>query len=203
MRTTNVLRPDGAMGLRLHGQALPDIPAELRVAMTRLAQTLMAEPAARSPRTVMFTGAAQGVGTSYVLNALAGVAPGLGHAVGSLSPAGAVDTSAPSGATARRPGGDETETPQAGQMIDPLGLPKDAWTQALRDAALDLVLVDAPPIAQAALAMRLAPVVDGVVLVVAAERSTEAQIRAALDAIATCGGHCLGLVLNKRRRLFS
>jgi hypothetical protein len=62
-----------------------------------------------------------------------------------------------------------------------------------------LVILDSPPIPASPWALALAPTVDGVVLLVEAERTRVAVARAARDALTAAGANILGVVLNKRR----
>jgi len=71
------------------------------------------------------------------------------------------------------------------------------WRRLLEGAAL--VVLDTPPVLESPLALALAPTVDGVVLVVEAERTRVAVARAARDALVAGGANLLGVVLNRRR----
>lgn len=63
----------------------------------------------------------------------------------------------------------------------------------------DMVLLDPPPASETAEGVALAPLIDGVVLVVHAEH-TRWQVAAQLkDRISRQGGHTLGVVLNRRQ----
>jgi capsular exopolysaccharide synthesis family protein len=61
----------------------------------------------------------------------------------------------------------------------------------------DWVIVDTPPILAMADTPVLCPLVDGVVMVVAAETTTRPALVRALDQIASVGGKVTGVVLNK------
>ncbi|MBI1920748.1 MAG: CpsD/CapB family tyrosine-protein kinase [Geobacter sp.] len=63
----------------------------------------------------------------------------------------------------------------------------------------DLVLVDSPPVAVSCDGLALAPKMDGVVLVVEAEKTRWPVAKHARDKIERSGGTLLGIVLNKRR----
>jgi Mrp family chromosome partitioning ATPase len=65
--------------------------------------------------------------------------------------------------------------------------------------SFDLVIVELPPVHDSALGASLARGLDGVLLVVEAERTRMHAIRAAKKAVESCGGTILGVVLNKRR----
>lgn len=70
--------------------------------------------------------------------------------------------------------------------------------QALR-LAFDYVLIDCPALSVSDEAALLASSVDGVVLVVEAERTHAEQIRQATNTLEMANGKILGLVLNKQR----
>ena len=67
---------------------------------------------------------------------------------------------------------------------------------ALR-AHYDWVLIDAPPLLAMADAPVLCPLVDGVVLVIAAEAATKPAVMRAIDQVQGVGGKVAGVVLNK------
>jgi capsular exopolysaccharide synthesis family protein len=68
--------------------------------------------------------------------------------------------------------------------------------EALR-AHYEWVLIDAPPLLAMADAPVLCPIVDGVVLVIAAESATRPAVMRAIDQVQGVGGKVAGLVLNK------
>ncbi len=86
----------------------------------------------------------------------------------------------------------------------------DAWqrepefglerVQAFR-SEFDYTLIDCPALKASYEAPMLAPIVDGMVLVVEADRTKREQIRRAQQTIGMSNGKLLGLVLNKRRYL--
>ncbi len=91
--------------------------------------------------------------------------------------------------------------PLPGQRGDPRALDRRllaAYWRHLRERA-ELVVVATPPVLESPLALAVAPTVDGVVLVVEAERTRVAVARAARDTLAAGGANLLGVVLNKRR----
>ena len=63
----------------------------------------------------------------------------------------------------------------------------------------DYVFLDCSALKTSDTAALFAPSVDGVVVVVEAERTRKEQVRNALNAIETANGNLLGCVLNKRR----
>ena len=67
---------------------------------------------------------------------------------------------------------------------------------ALR-AHYEWVLIDAPPLLAMADAPVLCPLVDGVVLVIAAESASKPAVMRAVDQVQSVGGKIVGLVLNK------
>lgn len=66
-------------------------------------------------------------------------------------------------------------------------------------ADFDLVLIDSAPLAVSPDGLAIASKVDGVVLVVEAEKSRWQTVRTLRDSIYRVGGSILGVVLNKRR----
>ncbi|MGH7320581.1 MAG: CpsD/CapB family tyrosine-protein kinase, partial [Candidatus Rokuibacteriota bacterium] len=60
----------------------------------------------------------------------------------------------------------------------------------------DLVLLDSPPVLAVSDALLLAPMVDGVLLVLKSGVVTEEEARRAKERLEEAGGHVLGLVLN-------
>lgn len=64
--------------------------------------------------------------------------------------------------------------------------------------AFDYVLIDSPALQSAGDALTLAPVVDGTILVVEAEKTRKEQILHAEKSIALAHGQLLGHILNKR-----
>ncbi len=91
----------------------------------------------------------------------------------------------------------------------PSGLPgRSAWmsgwehrkqlVQQLRMRS-QYVVIDCPALSVSSDCISLAPLVDGIVLVVEADRTRKSQIRNAECRIEAAGGKILGLVLNKRR----
>jgi len=71
-----------------------------------------------------------------------------------------------------------------------------AWTR-LR-IGYDLVVIDIPP-ASTPLGLALAPTVDGVILVIEAEKTRNTQAQTARDALLAGGANILGVVLDNRR----
>ena len=72
----------------------------------------------------------------------------------------------------------------------------DYWNALRRHA--DLIVIDAPAAERSQAALTIAPFVDDMVLVVAAD---EPDVRAPAilrDAIAEAGGHCSGLFFNRQ-----
>ena len=65
--------------------------------------------------------------------------------------------------------------------------------------SFDLILVDAPPVQESSDALLLMPEIDGVVLIVQAEKTRWQVARNVCDKLKKQGGTLLGVVLNKRR----
>ncbi|PYE55760.1 AAA family ATPase [Deinococcus yavapaiensis] len=63
--------------------------------------------------------------------------------------------------------------------------------------AYDVVLIDAPPVLQSADALELAPLTEGLVLVVEAASTTDQDVERALRHVKLVGGRVLGIMLNK------
>ena len=66
-------------------------------------------------------------------------------------------------------------------------------------AGFELVILDLPPVSESVIGPALAKAVDGVLLVVEAERTRAAAVRATEKTLKMYGGNVLGIVLNKRR----
>jgi protein-tyrosine kinase len=66
-------------------------------------------------------------------------------------------------------------------------------------AGFELVILDLPPVNGSVIGPALAKAVDGVVLVVEAERTRAQSIRAAHKTLSMYGANVLGVVMNKRR----
>ena len=73
-----------------------------------------------------------------------------------------------------------------------------AYWQALSEKA-ELIILDTPPVLASPLSQALAPTVDGVILVVEADRTRTARALEAKHALQGGGANILGVVLNKRR----
>jgi capsular exopolysaccharide synthesis family protein len=74
----------------------------------------------------------------------------------------------------------------------------DNMCQNLR-TDFDLVLIDAAPLTVSADGLAIASKVDGVILVVEAEKTRWQTVKRLRDSISRVGGNILGVVLNKRR----
>jgi len=75
---------------------------------------------------------------------------------------------------------------------------RDTCLKALR-WNFDYVLIDCPSLKGSSEATMLAPIVDGVAVVVAAGRTRRDQIRRSREVVEQAGGEFLGFVLNQRR----
>jgi len=156
--------------------------------MMKLHRGILAGLDGRHPGVVQFTGAAQGVGTTRTLFTLAEVMArrGVGIASANLCAARTEDVEA------LRTGVRDETPAQGSEVILPRG------TSASR--SIEMFLLDTAPIAVSPVSMEVAAVVAGTVLVVEADRTPDKDIRRALELIEAGGGHCLGLVLNRRPR---
>ena len=97
----------------------------------------------------------------------------------------------------------EENSEENSQSLHPLTASNDfdrglSNLQTLR-YSFDFVLLDCPSLKDSGDAALFAPVVDGVVVVVEAERTRKEQVRTALNAIEMAQGNLLGCVLNKRQ----
>jgi Mrp family chromosome partitioning ATPase len=66
-------------------------------------------------------------------------------------------------------------------------------------AGFELVILDLPPVSKSVIGPAVSKALDGVVLVVEAERTRSLSVRATQKTIQVHGGTVLGVVLNKRR----
>ncbi len=66
-------------------------------------------------------------------------------------------------------------------------------------AQFEYVLIDCPSLRRGGEALSVAPLVDGVILVVEADRTTREQVLHAEYQIESAGGKCCGHILNKRK----
>ena len=74
----------------------------------------------------------------------------------------------------------------------------DAFLKRLRQR-FDLILIDSPPATTSTDGLAISPKVDGVVLVLEAEKTRWPVAESVRDRIMRSGGNILGIVLNKRR----
>jgi protein-tyrosine kinase len=66
-------------------------------------------------------------------------------------------------------------------------------------SSFELVILDLPPVSKSVIGPAMSKALDGIVLVVEAERTRSLSVRATQKAIQVHGGTVLGVVLNKRR----
>ncbi|HEX5658206.1 MAG TPA: hypothetical protein VFX59_13470 [Polyangiales bacterium] len=93
-----------------------------------------------------------------------------------------------------------TNGAQSGPMMGALTSPSDlAYIVRSLTSSFDLVVVDLPPASEGPLGPSLCKGLDGVVVVVEAERTRLPALRATRKAIEMHGGTIIGSVLNKRR----
>jgi Mrp family chromosome partitioning ATPase len=93
---------------------------------------------------------------------------------------------------------DESAAGRPAEHLDIWGDEPEFGLHALSEA-FDYTLIDCPSVESSYMAATLAPNVDGVILVVEADRTKRDQIRRAQQTIEMANGELLGLVLNKRR----
>jgi protein-tyrosine kinase len=87
-----------------------------------------------------------------------------------------------------------------GPMMGALTAPSDlSYIVKSLTSSFDLVVVDLPPVSEGPLGPSLSKGLDGVVVVVEAERTRLPALRATRKSIEMHGGTILGTVLNKRR----
>ena len=75
---------------------------------------------------------------------------------------------------------------------------REECINALR-SQFEYVLIDCPSLRSGGDALSVAPLVDGVILVVEADRTTKEQVLHAEHQIESAGGKCSGHILNKRK----
>ena len=85
---------------------------------------------------------------------------------------------------------------QPGQRVRTHQAPE--WWQALRQLS-SWAVIDAPSLERSSAALTMAPVVDGIVLVVSADQTTAAEIETARQELEAKQGHVLGVVMNRVR----
>ena len=99
--------------------------------------------------------------------------------------------------------GDDDENPSGTAQLQRYGIRSElqlalANLQTLR-FAFDYILLDCPALSISDEAAMLASKIDGVIIVVEADRTRREQIQNSKQAIETADGNLLGLVLNKRQ----
>lgn len=169
-----------------------DIPAsgtQFLAQMLQLERRLFPSGSTGQTRMVAFCGAAPRVGNSFVVSALARVAVANGRSVGIVDLAELAELAHRSASAGGSVGNSA-----------PMTMMMDLLRERVEGTRLDMVLIDAPSVTEGPEMLGLLRQGMEVVLVVEAERTRARSVRAALDMIEMCGGKCLGLVLNKRRR---
>jgi hypothetical protein len=163
--------------------------------MIKLYQSIMHKMPTGGAKVIQFVGTGRRVGTTRTVLTLAEVvAKQLGIGVGSLDLSSAQSASM----YFEKTGG--TLNPSNDWSGGTTNASRHPWPRFLGN--LDILLLDTPPFADSAASMRTIPAVDGTVVVIEAGKTSLGQVRDALSIIESCGGRCLGLVLNKRRRSF-
>lgn len=74
---------------------------------------------------------------------------------------------------------------------------KNLWRDLV--GKFELIVLDSPPVSSAVDGMLLSPFVDGVILIVEAEKTRWPVVQISKEKIAAAGGNILGVVLNKRK----
>jgi Mrp family chromosome partitioning ATPase len=170
--------------------AIANSPVELP--LLRLWQAVEARLGERAPRIIQIAACVEGEADSSVAMGLARLA-GRSGGRGVLLLDG-VRTSASGD-------GEVAFGPLPGRSGDARQLRPDLlrrlWSTLGEQA--DLIVLDSPPVLGSPLTLALAPTVDGVVLLVEAERTRDAVAMAARDALIAAGAEVLGVVLHGRR----
>ena len=198
------------------------LPAEVARELTALRIGLESALEGKPRRVIMFLSALHGEGVSTVAMQFASLVAADGRGRSLLLDLHARDAAPPVRSAGGRqpwPGGrsgasrPDAETP-AGRGGHPLGLAvltdeirgAGGWTPALVRTFLatvssrfDWVIVDGPPVLQAPESVDLAPLVDGVALVVRAGHAKRPVVSRAVDLLRKSGVRILGCVLNRRR----
>lgn len=179
--------------------AAPKFDAEMRILKGHLQPLLET----RRPALVGITACNHGEGATTISRELARSLAGEGFEV---LLCGALDTK---GAGSGRRGAVRTVVPNLSfaNISDLHRAPADrktlsafrAWIEEVRDA-YEVILVDTPPVLNEGGWDALYGIEDGLLLVVEAERTRQAVLKATLEAIAAAGGHVLGIIFNRRRR---
>jgi protein-tyrosine kinase len=179
---------------------------DLEEEMIRLHQRLDALLPGAAKRVVQFIASQAGEGTSTVAREFARVsATRFGKLVLLL------DSSPGSGSVLHDYSPDILSSPAAGSRLYRAPLPgfcaslssdtagrSDAFWEALRQR-YELVVVDSPPATASADGLAMCGRVDGVVLVLQAERTRWPVAQSVKNAIVRSGGKVLGVVLNRRK----
>lgn len=74
---------------------------------------------------------------------------------------------------------------------------KNLWNDLA--GKFEFIVLDSPPVSSASDGVLLSPLVDGVILVVEAEKTRWPVVQISKEKIAAAGGNILGVVLNKRK----
>jgi Mrp family chromosome partitioning ATPase len=196
---------------RIETVMVPDLPEDLAREMITLRIGLEAALEERSTRVVMFLSSVGGEGTTTVAGQFATLLAGDERAHTLL-----VDFNGRRPAIASRMAAAAPARPESGGAHAPhplaIGVPVGGQpeTGPLAPAAArafltavsaqyDWVVVDGPPVLEAAEASDLAPLVDGVVVVVRSGHTKRPVVSRAVDLLRKSGARILGTVLNRRR----
>jgi Mrp family chromosome partitioning ATPase len=194
-----------------------DLPEDVAREMTALRMTLETAVAARAPRTVMFTSAQSGEGTSTVAAQFAAGLAGdprqrvLLMDLNARRPSPFIEGAARAGESVT-PGVRPIHAGAGGpHRLDVVPLPERAreagvvsapaareWIESMSDR-YDWIVLDGPAVLEAPDAPPLASIADGVVIVVEAGRTKRPVLHRAIDLLRNARANLIGSVLNRRR----
>lgn len=195
LENARALVPTGPGGAIAEPPRLPGAVAPTDLPLLRLWQAIEVKLAGKASRVIQIAPCAASEHDPAVAVRLARLA---GRALGG----GVLLLNGVESETRMDDGGTVALGPLPGRAGDPRALnPRllAACWQRLAEQA-ELIILDAPPVLSSPLAQALAPTVDGVVLVVEADRTRAADALEARRALETGGATILGVVLNKQRR---
>lgn len=195
LENARALVPDGTGHAIAEPPRLPGTVAAGDLPLLKLWQAIEARLADRPRRVIQITACAETEHDPAVAVRLARLA---GRAMGG----GVLLLNGVESETRLDDGGEVALGPLPGRAGDARALnPRllAACWQKLAEQA-ELIVLDTPPVLASPLAQALAPSVDGVILVVEAERTRAADALEAKRALETGGATILGVVLNKHRR---
>ena len=207
---------------RLTSITTAPLPAEVARELTALRISVESTLDGRKTRSLMFVSALAGEGVSTVARQFASVVAADGRGRCLLLDLNAEPVPAPAAprpadvrangrATGARGAGVDSPAGRGGHPMSIASLSDESrrsggWTPSgIRaflsgtSAQFDWVIVDGPPVLQAPESVDLAPLVDGVVLVVRSGHAKRPVVLRAADLLRKSGVRILGCVLNRRR----